>query len=109
MGSGAAMSPALGLLVRGLRAEQAHRREVAATLAAPRATARLLALLPGGGLLMGTGLGVDPVGLLLGTPVGAVLLVTGGGLALLGLAWTERLARSADPSWSGAHQEGSPT
>ena len=103
MGSGAAMSPALSLLVRGLRAEQAHRREVAATLAAPRATARLLALLPGVGILMGTGLGVDPMGLLLGTPLGALLLVTGGGLALLGVIWTERLAQAADPSRSRAH------
>ena len=100
MGSGAAMSPALRMLARGLRAEQAHRREVAATLAAPRATARLLALLPGVGILMGTGLGVDPLGLLLGTPLGAVLLVTGGGLALVGMIWTERLARAADPSRS---------
>jgi tight adherence protein B len=105
MGSGAAMSPALSLLVRGLRAEQAHRREVAATLAAPRATARLLALLPGAGLLMGTGLGVDPMGLLLGTPIGAALLMTGGGLALLGVIWTERLARVPDPGRSRAHEE----
>jgi tight adherence protein B len=108
MGSGAAMSPALSLLVRGLRAEQAHRREVAATLAAPRATARLLALLPGVGILMGAGLGVDPLGLLLGTPLGALLLVTGGGLALLGVVWTERLAQAADPSRSSAHEEVSP-
>ena len=105
MGSGAAMSPALSLLVRGLRAEQAHRREVAATLAAPRATARLLALLPGVAILMGTGLGVDPLGLLLGTPIGALLLMSGGGLALLGVIWTEHLAQAADPSRSRAHEE----
>ena len=104
-GSGAAMSPALSLLVRGLRAEQAHRREVAATLAAPRATARLLALLPGAALLMGTGLGVDPMGLLLGTPIGAALLISGGGLALLGVIWTERLARAPDPGRSRADEE----
>ena len=105
MGSGAAMSPALSLLVRGLRAEQAHRREVAATLAAPRATARLLALLPGAAILMGTGLGVDPMGLLLGTPIGAVLLVTGGSLDVLGVIWTERLAQAADTTRARTHAE----
>ena len=98
LGSGAALAPALSRLMRGLRAEQTHRRDLSATLAAPRATARLLALLPTVGILMGTGLGVDPLGLLLGTPVGALLLATGGGLALLGLVWTDRLARAADPA-----------
>jgi tight adherence protein B len=105
MGSGAAMSPALRRLVRGLRSEQAQRREIAATLAAPRATARLLAWLPGAGILMGTGLGADPLGLLLGTPVGAVLLVTGTALALLGLVWTDLLARAADPATRGPGHE----
>ena len=108
LGSGAAMSPALALLVRGLRAEQAHRQEVAAMLAGPRATARLLAVLPGAGILMGIGLGVDPLALLIGTPVGAALLAAGGGLLLIGLAWTERLARTADPVWSGARMDAPP-
>ena len=96
LGSGAALSPALSRLAQGLRAEQAQRREVAASLAAPRATARLLAMLPAVGILMGTGLGVDPLGLLLGTPIGALLLASGVGLVLLGVVWTDRLARAAD-------------
>ena len=44
------------------------------------------------GLLLGAGLGGDPVGLLLGTTAGNGLLLAGTGLALAGTLWVERLA-----------------
>lgn len=94
-GSGAGLAVAVERLARALRAEEAHREEVTAQLAGPRATARLLAALPFLGLAMAAGLGTHPVAFLLGTPYGAACLVLGLGLDALGLAWTRRLARTA--------------
>ena len=76
------------------RAEAAVHRELAAQLAGPRATARLLAGLPVVGVAMGAGLGADPLGFLLGTRPGAACLAGGGILVGLGLLWTRALVRS---------------
>lgn len=92
---GGSLAAALERLADAARAEQALRGEVAAQLAGPRASAVLLALLPGVGLLLGSTLGLRPLSLLLGTPVGLALLFLGTALAALGVLWTERLARSA--------------
>ena len=79
------------------RGEAAVRRELAAQLAGPRATARLLAGLPVVGVALGAGLGADPLGFLLGTSAGAACLAVGGLLVALGLLWTRALVRSVDP------------
>jgi tight adherence protein B len=61
--------------------------------AGARATAVLLTALPLGGIALGYGIGADPLGVLLHTPLGAACA----GAALLlqagGLAWTDRLVR----------------
>jgi tight adherence protein B len=87
------------------RGEAAVRRELAAQLAGPRATARLLAGLPVLGVAMGAGLGADPLGFLLGTAAGAGCLALGGVLVGLGLLWTRALVRSVEPS-GGRSREG---
>ena len=94
--TGAGLAEVLDRTAEGLRAEEATRREVVASLAAPRATARLLALLPVFGLLLGSGVGADPWAFLLSTPLGLACLALGCGLALAGLVWVERLADSAE-------------
>jgi tight adherence protein B len=66
-----------------------------AQAAGARATALLLAGLPFGGVALGFGLGVDPLHVLLHTPLGAGCAVGAVVLQLLGLAWTNRLAVSA--------------
>jgi tight adherence protein B len=81
-----------------LRAEQAHRAEVAAQLAGPRATARLLAMLPLLGLAMGAALGAHPLAFLFGTVPGGGCLLAGLGLDALGLWWTRRLVAGAEMS-----------
>lgn len=72
--------------------------ELAVQLAAPRASAALLAGLPVVGLAMGHGIGADPVHFLLHTAPGAAVLAAGVGLELAGLAWTGWLIRrSGEP------------
>ncbi|MGI8334989.1 type II secretion system F family protein [Actinomadura scrupuli] len=83
-------------LAAALRDEEAHREEIAAQLAGPRATARLLAGLPVLGLAMGAALGAHPLSFLFGTLPGVICLVLGGGLDALGLWWTRRLVAAAE-------------
>lgn len=96
--SGAGLAAALGRLGEGLRGEEAVRREVTAQLAAPRASARLLAALPAFGLVLGAGLGARPWEVLLGTSWGVGCLVAGLVLDGCGLLWVEQLSkRAAEP------------
>jgi tight adherence protein B len=93
--SGAGLAVVLERMSEALRAEDAVRREVDAALGPPRATARMLAALPVFGLLLGMGLGGDPVGLLLTTPLGAGCLAIGLAFAVAGVWWVDRLAQGA--------------
>ncbi|GAA2074660.1 type II secretion system F family protein [Actinomadura alba] len=92
---GGALASVIQSLSDSLREEEAHRREVTAQLAGPRATARLLAGLPLLGLGMAAALGARPLAFLFGTPPGAACLLAGIGLDVLGLWWTQRLAATA--------------
>lgn len=91
-GSGSGLAASLEQVSVGLRADDEVHVEVSASLAPARATARLLAVLPVFGLMLGTGLGGHPVGLLLSTTAGNALLLAGVGLAVAGTVWVERLA-----------------
>jgi tight adherence protein B len=88
-----------GAVIEGLahRADQGeqHRHEVAASLAGPRAQARILAVLPVAGVVLGAAFGGSPLRLLVGTPAGAALLVVGVGLEAAGLMWMQRLSERA--------------
>lgn len=79
--------------VAGLLAEQQRTSRLVATeLAAARATARMMAALPALVLLLGAGIGGDPLGFLTGTPVGLGCLAAGLGLTQAGLVWLDRIA-----------------
>jgi tight adherence protein B len=93
---GAPVAQVLDGVGTSLRHHADHRRAVRAELAGPRASARLLATLPVLGILMGTGLGARPLQVLFGTAYGQAALVGGVALELAGLAWTDRLAVSAE-------------
>ena len=94
--SGAGLASVLDRLSRALRQDDEARQEVVASLAAPRATARVLALLPIFGLALGAGLGGDPVSVLVGTMLGAICLAVGTALAIGGLFWVEHIADAAE-------------
>lgn len=90
--SGAAMARPLGDVAAALRADRALANVVQSELSAPRATGRLLALLPLAGLGLGFLIGGDPVAFLLDQWVGQLCLVVGVALACAGVVWVERLA-----------------
>lgn len=94
-GSGAPVAEVLSRLATSLDAEDdaAAMRETA--LAGPQATVRLLTWLPFIGLGLGVLMGVDPLRVLLGSPVGWVCLGVGIFLVLFGRHWSNRLIKSA--------------
>ncbi len=89
--TGCSLAAVAGAVEDDLRARRRHRQELRAAVAAPRASAMLLAGLPVLGLAMGAGVGADPWGVLTTTGTGQVLLVAGVALELAGLAWSGRL------------------
>ncbi|WP_326646557.1 type II secretion system F family protein [Streptosporangium sp. NBC_01755] len=93
--AGAGLAVLVDRVAASLREAQTHRQDVAAQLAGPRATARLLAGLPVLGLLMAAGLGMRPLHFLFGGPAGVGCLVVGLALDACGLWWTHRLVTRA--------------
>lgn len=94
--NGAGLSAALERLVTQERAAEDTRVQLTAHLAAPRATSRMLSLLPFIGLALGFALGVDPIAWLWGSPLGATCLALGVGLVLLGLWWSSRIVKRVE-------------
>lgn len=89
--TGAGPASVLEAAAAQLRAERATARVVTTELAAAQATARLLAVLPLGVLLLGGGLGGNPLGFLLTTTPGLVCLCSGLALEYVGLLWLARI------------------
>lgn len=87
----------LAALVDGAAEDLARSAEAAvrqdALLAGPRLSGYLLSALPLLGILLGVGMGVNPLPVLFGPGVGAVLLILGVLLTCLGLLWSARIAQ----------------
>lgn len=64
-------------------------------LAGPKATVSLLTWLPAMGLGLGMALGVDPLAMLFGTPLGMAALAAGVALTAAGRIWSARLVHTA--------------
>jgi tight adherence protein B len=92
--TGAPLAELLDRLENDARALARARASAGAQAAGAQATAWLLAALPGAGIVLGAGMGADPVHVLLRTPLGAAC--AGGAMTfqIVGLAWTQRLANS---------------
>ncbi|MEV8566100.1 type II secretion system F family protein [Streptomyces sp. NPDC051322] len=93
---GAGLASGLDGLESALRAERDQRADLRAELAGARSTVLVLALLPVGGLLLGTALGADPLWTLLHTPAGLCCLLAGGVLETAGLFWAGQIVRAGE-------------
>lgn len=93
---GAGLADALRQVAANARAAEDVRVELEGQLAGPRATARVLAVLPLVGLGLGTMLGSDPVSWLATTLPGRTCLGAGAVLTAVGMWWTGRIALSVE-------------
>lgn len=92
---GAPLATVLDQVAAAITAQAEAAADVEAALAGPRSSARVLAWLPLLGVLLGTALGADPVGVLLGGGPGTVAGVLGLVLVLVGRWWSRSLLRRA--------------
>lgn len=99
---GAPLAGVLEQVAAAIAAQAEAAAEVAAAMAAPRSSARVLAWLPLAGLLLGTVLGADPVGVLLGGGPGSAAGVAGVVLMVAGRRWAAMLLRRAARAGVGA-------
>lgn len=93
--SGSALADVLERLAAQLEADADAVAARSVALAGPRATAKVLSILPVAGLGLGMLMGADPFGILLSTPLGAACLGLGAALTVAGRWWSTRLVRSA--------------
>jgi tight adherence protein B len=91
--TGGGLAEPLARIAAGIRANRVTARIVGSELASARATARLVAVLPGAALLMGTSDDARPVAFLLTEPWGLACLASGLACGLAGLWWIEAIAR----------------
>lgn len=88
---GLPMSVLMRAAHRDIVERQRFSARLQAAMAGARATAVILAGLPGLGVLLGQLVGADPVRFLFGRGVGGAFLVVGVGLVAIGLAWADRI------------------
>ncbi|MPV48952.1 type II secretion protein F [Pseudactinotalea sp. HY160] len=95
-GLGAELAVVLDACADGIEEAGRAASDRAGALGGPRATARLLGWLPLGGLVLGTGLGADPLGWLLGSWWGAAVGLLAIGLTVAGHLWIHSLVAGAE-------------
>jgi len=93
---GSSLEISVSRLVEQARVTEDVRVQLEAQLAGPRATARILMLLPIFGIAMGMMMGVDPLGWLLRTLPGLACLIGGCALASAGYWWTSRIVAGVE-------------
>lgn len=93
--SGAKLAPTLDRVASALRALIHLQERRTVLLAGPRTTVRLVSWLPPLALLLGAGLGFDPLPVLLSWG-GAALLAVGGFLLWAGVAWARAMSHAVE-------------
>jgi tight adherence protein B len=93
--SGCPLADVLSRFASQLEVEDDAEAARQTALAGPKATVSLLTWLPLMGLGLGIALGVDPLAILLGTPLGLAALAAGVVLTTAGRIWSSRLVHAA--------------
>jgi tight adherence protein B len=94
--AGAPLADLLERVEADTRSRIAVRSTLTAQAAGTQATAWLLMAMPVVGIGIGTGIGVNPLRILLHTPIGAVCAAVAVLLQVAGLAWSARLASTGE-------------
>ena len=90
---GLAITPMIDAVVLDAAERLTADSERAGQVAGPRVSGYVMAALPVLGLLLGAGMGADPLKVLAHSGIGAVLLVVGVTLTCAGLLWSARIVR----------------
>lgn len=90
---GLAITPIIDAVVLDASERLAADTERAGQVAGPRISGYVMAALPAMGLLLGVGMGADPIRVLTRTGIGNVLLAVGVTLTCAGLLWSARIIR----------------
>ena len=93
---GSGLASSVERLAVSLRVQQELHSTLRSELAAPRATARMLGLLPVVGIAMGYLLGADPLAWFLGSPAGLIVFASAVVLTLVGVTWTRRIVQRVE-------------
>ena len=93
---GSGLAASVERLAVSLRVQQELDSTLRSELSAPRATARMLGLLPVIGIAMGYLLGADPLAWFLGSSAGLIVLASSVALTLLGVTWTRRIVQRVE-------------
>ena len=97
--SGAGLVKSLSSISESARERERMLQQVEVAIAEPRAAAAVVAVLPAIGLGMGSLLGANPLGWLINTTVGRLILLSAITLEVVGCLWAWRIIRSvAEPS-----------
>jgi tight adherence protein B len=90
---GVAFTPLIDSLAADLAEQISAAAERSGEVAGPRMSGYVMALLPLLGLLLGAGMGADPIRVLLSSTLGNIMLLVGIGLTCAGLLWSDRIVR----------------
>jgi tight adherence protein B len=98
MAGGGPVSSAIESLGEVFRATARHKREIELAFAGPKATAKLVAWLPGAGLILAQLFGLDPLTAIFTNPLALGCLVVGALLLMVGNRWSRSIIRKATPN-----------
>ena len=97
LATGGAVSSAIESLGETFRATARHEREIELAFAGPKATAKLVAWLPGAGLILAQLFGFEPLNAILTNPLAFGCLVIGALLLVAGHRWSKSIIGKATP------------
>ena len=89
---------ALNRIAEVFDGQQRNQREVQLAFAGPQATAKMVMWLPVLALVLGQAVGMNPIGAIFHSPLGALSVSLGLGLMVAGRQWTRRLLGKALPA-----------